>query len=104
MHQVLFLFNGITITGWKLLGYLGVTLFTSRWLVQLYASKKAKRPVMTRWFWLLSLAGNALLLVYFIFGKNDSVGVLSNLFPGFIAIYNLLLDIRYRKTAGSQNV
>jgi len=63
-----------------------------------YASKKAGKPVMTRWFWLLSLAGSVFLLVYFIFGKNDSVGLLSNLFPIVIALYNLILDSKYQKT------
>ena len=29
----------------------------------------------------MSISGSLLLLPYFIFGKNDSVGVLSNLFP-----------------------
>jgi lipid-A-disaccharide synthase-like uncharacterized protein len=41
----------------------------------------------------MSTSGSVLLLLYFIFGKNDSVGILSNLFPLFIALYNLRLDI-----------
>ena len=36
---------------------------------------------MPRIFWIMSVLGSALLLSYFIWGKNDSVGVLSNLFP-----------------------
>ena len=47
---------------------------------------------MPRLFWYMSAAGSVLLLGYFIFGKNDSVGVLSNLFPLFVALYNLYLD------------
>jgi lipid-A-disaccharide synthase-like uncharacterized protein len=35
-----------------------------------------------------------------VFGKNDSVGILSNLFPLFVALYNLYLDIKNRE--GSQ--
>ena len=38
-----------------------------------------------------------MLLSYFMFGKNDSVGILSNLFPSFISGYNLYLDIRHGK-------
>jgi lipid-A-disaccharide synthase-like uncharacterized protein len=49
---------------------------------------------MPRIFWTMSVFGSGLLLAYFIFGKNDSVGVLSNLFPMGVAIYNLMLDIR----------
>ena len=31
---------------------------------------------------------------YFIWGKNDSVGVLSNLFPMTVALYNLFMHYR----------
>ena len=31
---------------------------------------------------------------YFIWGKNDSVGVLSNLFPAAVAVYNLVMDLK----------
>ena len=30
---------------------------------------------------------------YFIWGKNDSVGVLTNLLPASVAFYNLVMDI-----------
>ena len=52
---------------------------------------------MPRTFWYMSAAGSVMLLAYFIFGKNDSVGVLSNLFPLFVALYNLYLDIREKR-------
>lgn len=84
-------------TPWKLIGFLGVMLFASRWVVQLLASRRAGRPVMTRLFWLLSLFGSLLCLAYFVFGKNDSVGIISYLFPAVISLYNLMLDARYRK-------
>jgi lipid-A-disaccharide synthase-like uncharacterized protein len=48
-------------------------------------------------FWYMSIVGSLALLSYFTFGKNDSVGILSNLFPAFIASYNLYLDLRRRK-------
>jgi lipid-A-disaccharide synthase-like uncharacterized protein len=31
---------------------------------------------------------------YFIWGKNDAVGVLTNLLPAGVAVYNLIVDIR----------
>ncbi len=38
------------------------------------------------------------LLGYFTFSdKRDSVGVLSNLFPCGIALYNLFLDVRHQR-------
>lgn len=97
MNQALFEFGGLTVTPMKLIGYAGVGLFSGRWFVQLYASRKHKRPVIPRSFWYLSLAGTLCLLSYFIFGKNDSVGVLSNLFPAFVAIYNLYLDLTHQR-------
>ena len=83
---------GVTVTSWKLVGYLGVALFVGRWVVQMLASRRHGKPVMPQVFWVMSALGNVLLLVYFIFGKNDSVGILSNLFPLFVALYNLWLD------------
>ena len=52
---------------------------------------------MPRAFWVMSVVGSSLLLAYFIFGKNDSVGVLSNLFPAFVSVYNLILDLKHAK-------
>jgi lipid-A-disaccharide synthase-like uncharacterized protein len=83
---------GLVITPWKLIGYLGVGLFAGRWFVQLAASRVRGKPTLPRLFWYMSITGSLLLLLYFIFGKNDSVGVLSNLFPFFVAMYNLRLD------------
>jgi len=92
MNEIWFQAWGVMITPWKCVGYLGVGLFASRWLVQMVASSRAGKPTMPRLFWYMSMTGSLLLLTYFIFGKNDSVGVLSNLMPACIAAYNLYLD------------
>jgi lipid-A-disaccharide synthase-like uncharacterized protein len=102
LHRTLLVLMGIHITLWKIIGYVGTAIFASRWFVQLHASHKAQRPVMTRLFWLMSLTGSCMLLAYFVFGKNDSVGVLSNLFPSFVASYNLYLDIRFHRLNGGK--
>ena len=99
MHDVITSYFGVTLTPWKLVGYLGLTLFTCRWLVQLYASRAEGRPTVPRMFWYMSVTGSVLLLAYFTWGKNDSVGVLSNLFPALIAAYNLYLDVRRPRSA-----
>jgi lipid-A-disaccharide synthase-like uncharacterized protein len=101
MHEVISSYFGVTLTPWKLVGYLGLALFTGRWLVQLYASRTKGKPTVPRAFWYMSVLGSLLLLAYFIFGKNDSVGILSNLFPMLIAGYNLYLDLRGSRTAAS---
>jgi lipid-A-disaccharide synthase-like uncharacterized protein len=90
---------GVVITPWKLVGYVGVLLFAGRWLVQVWASRRQGKPVMPALFWYMSISGSILLLLYFVFGKNDSVGIMSNLFPLFVALYNLrLLKRGYSKT------
>ena len=98
MNETLFELFGAKVTAWKLVGYLGVALFTARWFVQMLASKKAGRPVMPILFWLLSVLGSLLCLTYFVFGKNDSVGILAYLFPTLVAIYNLLLELSHRRS------
>lgn len=85
---------GIIVTPWKLVGYLGVAIFAGRWVVQMIATRQHGRPVFPGMFWTMSILGSALLLTYFIWGKNDSVGVLSNLFPMAVAIYNFAMHRR----------
>jgi lipid-A-disaccharide synthase-like uncharacterized protein len=99
MNDILFVLVGVTVTPWKLIGYAGALLFTGRWFVQLYVSRRARKPTLPRLFWYMSITGSALLLGYFTFGKNDSVGILSNLFPTFVASYNLYLDITHKRPA-----
>ena len=107
MHEVLFEFEffgeQVVVVPWKLVGYLGVALFGGRWLPQIVASRKAKQVKMPRIFWVMSMVGSVCLLSYFIIGKNDSVGILANLLPTFVAGYNLYLDIRNgRKNAETE--
>ncbi len=104
MHETLFTVNlfGIEwmVTGWKIVGYMGTVMFGGRWIVQVVASSKKKEVVMPRLFWYMSLVGSLCLLSYFLVGKNDSVGILSNLMPSAVATYNLILD--FRKTAKTE--
>lgn len=103
MGNTLFYLFGANVTGWKLVGYLGILMFTSRWFVQLWYSKKAGRSVMPRLFWIMSIAGSFLCLTYFTYGKNDSVGIISYFFPICVSTYNLILDIRHsRETKAAQ--
>lgn len=102
MNNELFRFLGVTVTPWKLVGYLGVGLFAGRWFVQVAASRISGKVVMPTLFWYMSALGSLLLLAYFTFGKNDSVGILSNLFPLFVALYNLYLDTKQRLSKAVQ--
>ncbi len=97
MHETILWLSGLRITGWKLIGYLGVLMFSSRWLVQLLYSKKKGYSAMPTLFWLMSIAGSLFCLLYFIFGKNDSVGIISYFFPMCVAGYNLYLNRRHER-------
>ncbi len=99
MNTIIGTYFGVVLTPWKLIGYCGVFLFAGRWVVQVLATRRHGRPTMPRLFWIMSVLGSALLLSYFIWGKNDSVGVLSNLFPAAVALYNLVLDVRSGRAA-----
>lgn len=101
MNEILLTAYGVSITPWKLVGYFGVMLFASRWLVQMHYTRRLGQVVMPRAFWWLSILGSGLLVAYFTFGKNDSVGVLANLFPAVVAIYNLGVDLRRRRSSAS---
>lgn len=87
--------NAWVVTYWKLIGYFGSTLFFSRWIVQAYASTILKKSHLPILFWYMSLCGSLCLLSYFIWGKNDSVGILANLFPPLLAIYNLTIIYKH---------
>jgi lipid-A-disaccharide synthase-like uncharacterized protein len=87
-----------TVTGWKLLGFLGAFCFGGRWLVQAWHRKRTGRSEMPTVFWVISLAGAGMVTMYFIWGKNDSVGILTNSLPASVALYNLVQDLRQRRT------
>jgi lipid-A-disaccharide synthase-like uncharacterized protein len=97
MDNELFIIGAWVITPWKLIGYIGVLLFGGRWFVQLIASSMKNKPTFPQLFWYMSLSGSVCLLAYFTFGKNDSVGILSNLFPACVAGYNLFLNVTHRR-------
>mgnify|MGYP003402639641 FL=1 len=89
--------TGLHVTPWKLIGYTGALMFGGRWLLQFMASKRMGKPVIPRAFWYMSVVGSLMTLSYFLFSaKQDSVGVLQNLFPAFTALYSLYLDIKHR--------
>ena len=97
MHDALANLHLITLTPWKVIGLLGTLLFTARWFVQFYATKKQKKVVVPMMFWYLSVAGSVLTLAYFIWGKNDSVGIIQTAFPMLVSIYNVFAHLRQHR-------
>jgi lipid-A-disaccharide synthase-like uncharacterized protein len=88
----------IDLSLWKVVGFVGAALFAGRWIIQYAASRRAGRSVVPTTFWLASISGSALLLLYFSLGPNrDAVGFLGNLLPAMISAYNLALHGRQRR-------
>ena len=83
-HQVLERFE---LNVWKVIGLMGAALFGCRWLVQAAASRRAGRSV----FWLISIAGSLMQLLYFTFYRVDSVGIINTLPPFLVSTYNAWL-------------
>ena len=94
MDGIVGVYFHVVVTPWKLVGFIGALMFAGRWIVQAWATRRAGRPTIPRSFWIISLVGSAMVTAYFIWGKNDSVGVLTNLLPAAVSLYNLVLDIR----------
>jgi lipid-A-disaccharide synthase-like uncharacterized protein len=97
MSGVIGVYFGVVLTPWKLVGFIGALMFAGRWLLQAWATKRAGRPMIPRSFWIISLLGSAMVTWYLFGGKNDSVGVLTNLLPATVAFYNLVMDIRSKR-------
>jgi lipid-A-disaccharide synthase-like uncharacterized protein len=97
-QEILWLgWTGVHMTPWKLIGLMGALMFGARWFVQFFASRRARKPVIPRMFWYMSIVGSLMTLSYFLFSaKQDFVGVVQNLFPAFTALYSLYLDIQHR--------
>ncbi len=88
--------TGVHMSIWKLIGLTGAAMFGTRWLVQFAASRRARKSVIPKSFWIMSLIGSGMTLSYFLFSpKQDAVGVMQNFFPALSAIYGLWLDARH---------
>ncbi len=97
MNDILLHVGPVTVTGWKILGFCGAFCFAGRWLVQWWHRKRTGRSEMPTLFWVISLCGALMVTMYFIFGKNDSVGILTNALPASVALYNLIQDLKQKR-------
>jgi lipid-A-disaccharide synthase-like uncharacterized protein len=87
-------FLGIEWSAWKVVGWIGNAVFTSRFIVQWYASERQGRVVIPTLFWWLSLSGSLLLLAYSLFHKRDSVLIAAYGFSWIPYLRNLVLHRR----------
>src|SRR5271155_2922747 len=84
-------FLGIEWGLWKVIGWIGNGVFSSRFIVQWYATERLKRVVVPTAFWWLSLAGSLLLLSYGLFHGKDSVFIFAYAFTWIPYIRNLII-------------
>jgi lipid-A-disaccharide synthase-like uncharacterized protein len=87
----------ISLDWWVLLGFVAQALFTMRFLVQWIASERAGRSVIPLAFWIFSIGGGLLLLVYALYRK-DPVFIAGQSFGVFVYLRNLYFVMRERKT------
>ena len=85
---------------WVVLGFLAQALFTMRFLVQWIASERAGHSVIPLAFWLFSIGGGLLLLVYALYRK-DIVFIAGQAFGVFVYLRNLHFVLRDRKPTAS---
>lgn len=75
-------------TIWLIIGFSGQAFFTSRFVVQWFASERLKKSVVPTAFWYLSLLGGTILLAYAL-NRRDPVFILGQLTGIFIYLRNL---------------
>lgn len=76
---------------WIAVGFVGQAVFSSRFVVQWYASERRGDAHFTRAFWWLSLVGNVLLLAYVIH-RGDLVFIAGFFLGPFVQVRNLMLS------------
>ncbi len=88
---------------WYTLGFAGQLLFTMRFIVQWLASEKAGRSVVPLAFWLFSIVGSSLLLIYAVY-RQDPVFILGQSLGVFVYLRNLHLIRRERMQQAAKMV
>lgn len=81
---------------WVILGIVAQLLFTARFVVQWIASERAGHSVIPVAFWIFSIFGGALLLIYALYRK-DVVFIAGQAFSFFVYARNLYFVMRDRR-------
>jgi lipid-A-disaccharide synthase-like uncharacterized protein len=90
-------FLGVQWTAWKVMGWIGNAVFSSRFFVQWYATERRRQVVVPALFWWQSLIGSLILLAYALFDKRDSVFIFAYAFAWIPYIRNLMIHHRTEK-------
>jgi lipid-A-disaccharide synthase-like uncharacterized protein len=79
---------------WFVVGFGGEFVFFLRFVVQWWASERAKRTIVPMMFWHLSLAGTGLVLAYAIY-RIDPVFILAYSLNIFLYVRNMMIAKRH---------
>ncbi len=82
---------------WTTIGWLANATFSSRFLVQWYATEKKKQVTVPTLFWWLSLLGSLLFLLYAIFYDKHHVIIFAYAFNWIPYTRNLVIHYRHKK-------
>ena len=80
---------------WVALGFTAQFFFTMRFAVQWIASERAGRSVVPMAFWLFSIGGGLLLLIYALYRK-DPVFIVGQAFGVLVYLRNIQFVVRER--------
>ncbi len=75
---------------WLGVGFLGQSLFFSRWIIQWIASERHAASQMPLAFWYMSLAGGLIVLSYAVY-RRDPVFIAGQGIGSFVYLRNLML-------------
>jgi lipid-A-disaccharide synthase-like uncharacterized protein len=90
-------FLGIEWHPWKVIGWLGNLIFSTRFFIQWYATERHKQVVVPVAFWWASLFGSLCLFSYALFYQKDSVFIFAYAFVWVPYIRNLVIHHRHLK-------
>lgn len=82
---------------WTLFGFVGQLIFAGRFVVQWWAIERARRSLMPKAFWYLSIFGSMMLLVYAIMVR-DPVIIMGRALGLVVDIRNLMVQNRSGST------
>ena len=81
---------------WAWVGIVAQLLFTARFVVQWIASERAGRSVVPMAFWLFSIGGGVMLLIYALY-RRDPVFIIGQAFGVWVYVRNLDFVLRERR-------
>jgi len=83
-------------TGLLIWGVLAQIIFTMRFVYQWFVSEKNKESMLPLGFWILSLTGSAMILIYAVLRK-DPVLFVGQIFGFIVYLRNIIIEIKHRK-------